>query len=132
MVAALSPDDVEEAIVLGLGVAGFEVVVEAFAGALVGFVDALVEADRLFLQLFLLDAHELPLFALLQDLEHIDPLLMRQLLDEGDIHLRRWHRLVRLHSILPILQLIKNTRLIVLGDLILGACGSIGSSRICG
>ena len=49
VVPALSPHDVQEAVILGLRVARFEVVVEAFAGALVGFVDALVEANRLFL-----------------------------------------------------------------------------------
>ena len=134
VVSALSSDNVQESVVLRLGVTGFEILIETFTGALISFVDALVQADGLFLQLLLLDAHELPLFAFLQDLKNINSLLVRQLLDERYIHFRDdWrHRLVRLDHILLlwVLQLVENAGLIIFGDRSAGS--GIGPSRIGG
>lgn len=131
MVSSLSSHNVKEPVVLRLGVTRFEVVIKTFAWALVSFVDALVQANCLFLQLLLLNAHELPLFSFLQDLEHINSLLMRQLFNERYIHFWRWDRLVWLDSVLPwVLKLIKNAWLIIFRN---GSSGSgVCASRICG
>jgi hypothetical protein len=90
-----------------------------------------VQANRLFLQLLLLYAHEFPLLSFLQDLEDINSLLMRQLLNERYIHFWNRCRLVGLDSILSgVLELIKNAWLIVFRE---GSSGSgVCASRIGG
>lgn len=129
VIAALSSDDVQEPVVLRLGITGFEIVVETFTRAFVSLIDTFMQPNGLFLELFLLDTHKFTFFSFLQDLENINSLLMRQLLNERYIHFRRWYRLVRLDDILLwILQLIEDAWLVIFRD---GrACGGICPSRI--